>query len=97
VATLRAHVDDTKESFHLRKQSEMHIEDLHHIYGEITVHSNTEHDYLGMVMQYNKDNQSVTINMHRYISGCIKDFKQASPETILKDVSTLATDNLSNI
>jgi hypothetical protein len=94
VITVRVHVDDLKASARSNKGLEEFIEDLRKIYGEITVHRGSEHDYLGMVMCHNKDNKSVTLDMKRYISGCIDEFMKAAPGSIGKIVTTPATENL---
>ncbi len=64
------------------------------IYKEITVHRGPSHDYLGMVMTYNKKNQSVTIDMERYITESIMEFEDENPDVKLTPVVTPATDNL---
>lgn len=61
--TIRTHVDDLKVSSRSNKQLDKAIQDLTDIYKEITVHRGTTHDYLGMVMTYDKSKQSVTIDM----------------------------------
>jgi hypothetical protein len=94
VVTVRVHVDNLKASARSAKILEEFIEDLRKIYGEITVHRGCEHDYLSMVMCHNKDNRSVTLDMKRYISGCIDEFMEAAPGSIVKTAKTPATENL---
>jgi hypothetical protein len=92
--TIRTHVDDLKVSKRSKVEMEKVIEALRDIYEEITVHHGTEHDYLGMIMDYNKEAQSVTINMRKCIEDCIEEFESETPEVVLKDVATPATENL---
>ncbi len=61
VITVRTHVDDLKASSKSRQLLEDFISDLTSIYKEITVHRGPSHDDLGMVMTYNKENQSVEV------------------------------------
>jgi hypothetical protein len=46
------HVDDLKALLRSRKQLEKIIDSLREIYGEITMHTGNEHDYLGMILKY---------------------------------------------
>ncbi len=94
VITIQTHVDDLKASSRSMRQLEKFIMDLKHIYKEITVHRGNTHDYLGMVMTYDQEKQSVKIDMERYIRESIQDFEEAEPEVKLKDVATPVTENL---
>jgi hypothetical protein len=92
--TIRIHVDDLKILARSRKQLLLTIQQLKEIYGELTVNIGMEHDYLGMLITYHPDKQSVTINMKSYIEGCIEEFEQENPEIKIKTVATPATENL---
>jgi hypothetical protein len=92
--TVRTHVDDLKASSISTIQLEKLISDLRRIYGEITVHRGNEHDYLGMIMVYNKDQQSVEINMQIYFMGCLQEFEEEVTGTVFKTVNTPASEHL---
>ncbi len=94
IITVRTHVDDLKVSSKSRQLLEDFIRELTAIYKEITVHRGSSHDYLGMVMTYNKEDQSVTIDMERYIKASIIEFEDENPEVKLTDVVTPAMANL---
>jgi hypothetical protein len=64
---VQIHVDDLKVSCKDMKEILIVIKQLRKIYGEITVHEGDEHDYLGMIMTHNRENNSVRINMEKYI------------------------------
>ena len=70
------------------------IEQLRKIYDEITVHEGYEHDYLGMIMPHNRENNSVRINMEKYIEGVFDVFLMDEPDEPVKIVATPATNNL---
>ncbi len=93
--TIRVHVDDLKISARKKKQLEDTIEQLREIYGEITVHMGPEHDYLGMVLTYHPEQKQITLNMNKYVEGCLEEFELDNAE--LKIVNTPATDNLFRI
>ncbi len=76
------------------EQLEEFIKDIISIYKEVAVHRGLSHDYLGMVMTYNQNDQSVTIDTERYIKESIMEFEEENPGVNLKIVTTLATDNL---
>jgi hypothetical protein len=92
--TTRVHVDDLKISARSVKQLESTIKQLKDIYGEITVHRGMSHDYLGMLLTYHHEEQSVTVDMKNYVEGCIEEFEQEHPKIVMKEATTPATDNL---
>jgi hypothetical protein len=92
--TVRTHVDDLKISCKNMQEILLVIEQLQKIYDEITVHEGDEHDYLGMVMTHNRENNSVKINMELYIEGILDMFQMDEPDEPLKIVVTPATNNL---
>jgi hypothetical protein len=94
VVTIQVHIDDLKISSRSKKQLTNTLVAMRMIYGEIKVHEGFEHDYLGMLMSYNPEDQSIRIDMKNYVEGCIDEFKQGMPGVELKDVATPATDNL---
>jgi hypothetical protein len=69
------------------KQLNETIQQLREIYGEITVNLGTEHDYLGMLIKYNPEKQSVPVNIKSYVEG----FEDENPEINIKVVATPAT------
>ncbi len=87
-------MDDLKASSISTVQLEKLISDLQRIYGEITVHRGNEHDYLGMIMVYNKDQKSIEINMQKYIKGCLQEFEEEVTEIVFKTVNTPASEHL---
>jgi hypothetical protein len=92
--TVRTHVGDLKISCKDMQEIFLVIEQLQKIYDEITVHKGDEHDYLGMVMTHNRENNSVKINMEKYIEGILDMFQMDEPDEPLKIVVTPATNNL---
>jgi len=52
------------------------------------------YDYLGMVMEHNRESKTVKINMKKYIVETIETFQEEEPEERLKSVTTPATNNL---
>ena len=91
------HTQSIPPPFRLSKQSELTrcvIEPLRKIYDEITVHEGYEHDYLGMIVPHNRENNSVRINMEKYIEGVIDVFLMDEPDEPVKIVATPATNNL---
>lgn len=56
-----------------------------------TLHRRAEHDYLGMIMRYSNNKQSVTINMQKYVEDCIGEFVITVPEEMLKEAATPST------
>ncbi len=48
-----------------------------------------------MIVKYNRDKKNITIDMRKYIAGCIEEFQEVMPDIILrKEAHTLATENL---
>jgi hypothetical protein len=95
--TIRVHVDDLKISSRSRKQLMETIQQLQNIYKEITVHEGLSHDYLGILITYKPEEQSVTLDMKNYIEGCINEFMQENQDVVLRSIATPATDNLFKI
>ncbi len=73
---------------------EQTIEQWRAICGEIIVHWEPEHDYLGMLLKYKKDQKKITLNIRSYIKGCVEEFEQENPEQVVRVVTTPATENL---
>ncbi len=69
------------------------IQQLRDIYKEIMVHEGASHDYLVMLMTYDKQSQHATIDMEKHIEGCIRDLEEEEPGSHLKLVATPATGN----
>jgi hypothetical protein len=92
--TIRTHAYDLSASSRSTKQLEIMFIELKAIFGEITVHEEEEHDYLGMIMKYDWNKKSVQINMGECISGCVEEFKEDVPETVFKTVITPASVHL---
>jgi hypothetical protein len=63
-------------------------------YKGITVHEEDSHDYLGMIMTHNVNDQKVTIDMRKYKSDCINEFQDQEPDEKITIVNTPATNNL---
>jgi hypothetical protein len=61
------------------------IKDLKKIYGEITIHVGDEHDYLGIMMKYDRNQKKVQIYMEKYIAGCLEEFKEDVPWNYIQD------------
>ncbi len=91
--TIRTHVDDVKASSRASHQLEKVIQDFRQIYGEMTVHRGEEHDYLGMLFRYNKNQKTVSIDMRKYINGCIEEFQEAVSDIKWKEIATPTTEN----
>jgi hypothetical protein len=67
IVTIKTHVDDLKISA-VKKENMMEaVEQLRSIYREIKVHDGDVHDYLGMVMEHNRESKTVKINMKKSI------------------------------
>jgi hypothetical protein len=92
--TIKMHVDDLKISAVMKENVLWTVEKLREIYHEIMVHDGDTHDYLGMVMEHNRESNSVKINMTKYIAETIEEFAEEEPEESLKIVTTPATNNL---
>jgi hypothetical protein len=60
----------------------------------ITVHDGDIHDYLGMIMTYDREKRCVKINMEKYIENIINGFKENDLDKKIKSVTTPATNNL---
>jgi hypothetical protein len=70
------------------------IEYLKIIYKEITVHEKDSHDYFWMIMTRNIQNQTVKIDMKKYIRGCIEEFIEEEPDERMRPVHTPASNYL---
>jgi hypothetical protein len=92
--TIKTHVDDLKISAVMKENIMWTVEKLREIYHEITVHDGDTHDYLGMVMEHNRESKSVKINMTKYIAETIEEFAEEEPKESFKIVTTPATNNL---
>jgi len=95
--TIRTRVDDLKVSCKEMREILEVIKELRKIYDEITVYEGDEHDYLGMIMTHDKENNRVKINMEKYIEGIIDVILMDEPDEQLKTVATPATNNLFKI
>jgi len=93
VITIQIHVDDLKISSRSKKLLEETVDRLKKAYGEITVHYGDEHDYLGMVLSYNPQQKTITLNMRKYIEAMIHQFEQENVDEI-KIVKTPANNKL---
>jgi len=91
--TICIHVEDLKVSCKSKELLEEVVEQLRNAYGEITVHYGDEHDYLGMVLSYNPQQKTVTLNMKKYIEDMMGQFEQENADEI-KIVKTPANNNL---
>jgi len=67
---------------------------LKDIYGEVTVQQGDEHNYLGMILKYNSDQKTMTLNMRNYVQGILEQFGQDNNDEFVKIMNTSATDNL---
>ncbi len=94
IVTIKTQVDDLKVSSKTKRQIQHIINQLKEIYRELTVHEEDTHDYLGMIMEHDRDAGSVKINMRTYIENTIVGFHEEEPNEKLKDVTTLVTNNL---
>jgi hypothetical protein len=94
LVTIRTHVDDLKVSSKTKEQIQKVIKQLVDIYKEITVHEGEVHDYLGMIMEHDRETRTVKINMKKYIEDTITGITEEEPELILRHAATPATDNL---
>jgi hypothetical protein len=94
LVTIKTHVDNLKVSSKTETQIQRIIEQLREIYKEITVQIDQTHDYLGMIMEHERESGSAKINMKRYIESIIERFKEEEPHEKLKSVTTPATNNL---
>jgi hypothetical protein len=92
--TIKTHVDNLKVSSKPSEQLQKVVKELKDIYQEITVHEGGTHDYLGMIMTYDKVRKCIKINMEKYIDGILSGFHDDEPDEKIKPVSTPATNNL---
>jgi hypothetical protein len=92
--TIRTHVDDLKVSSKKRRQIQIVVDQLTKIYKEITVHEGEVHDYLGMIMEHDRETRSVRISVTKYISDTIDGFINEESGIDLKIMTTPATNNL---
>jgi hypothetical protein len=93
IMTIRIHVDNLKVSCKSKELLEEVVEQLRKAYGEITVHYGDEHDYLGMVLSYNTQQKTITLNMKKYVEEMLVQFGQENDDQI-KIVKTPANNNL---
>jgi hypothetical protein len=61
------------------------------------VHEEKSHDYLGMIMMHDVKNQSIRIDMKKYISRCIDEFINEEPDEVMRPVNTPAANYLFRI
>jgi uncharacterized lipoprotein YehR (DUF1307 family) len=94
VTTIKTHVDDTKISLKTKSEADKTVLKLEKIYKDITVSEGDTHDYLGMVMTFDREKKQVTINMEKYIKETLQGFKEFEPDESVKKVTTPATNNL---
>lgn len=71
ISTIKTHVDDVKISSKTKSEVDKTILELNNIYKEITVSEGDTHDYLGMVMIFDRKKKQVRINMEKYIREII--------------------------
>jgi len=71
MVTIKTHVDNLKVSSKAKKQIQEVIDQLKEIYKELTVNEKNIHDYLGMIMEHDREASSLKINMRTYIEGTI--------------------------
>jgi peptide methionine sulfoxide reductase MsrA len=74
MVTIKTHVDNLKVSSKAKKQIQEVIDQLKEIYKELTVNEKNIHDYLGMIMEHDREASSLKINMRTYIEGTILGF-----------------------
>jgi hypothetical protein len=76
MTTIKTHVDDLKILLKSKEQVDKVMEELRDIYQEITVSEGDEHDYLGMVMTFDRNKNQVEINMEKYILEIISGIRR---------------------
>jgi hypothetical protein len=91
---IRTHVNDLKVSSRSREMANEVIEDLKKKCKEITIHEGMSHDYLGMLITYDREKRQVKIDTEKYINDCITSFIEEEPDLKLKQVSTPAANYL---
>jgi hypothetical protein len=69
------------------------VNELKDIYQEITIHEGDTHDYLGIIITYDKVRKCTKINMGKYIEGILSGFRDDDPDEKVKPMSTPATNN----
>ncbi len=94
VTTIKAHVNDLKVPSKSKTNLDRVVKELEDIYEEIMVHEGNTHNYLGMIMTYDKEKKCVRINMEKSIEEIINVFKENEPDEKIKTVMTPATNNL---
>jgi hypothetical protein len=94
VTTIKTHVDDLKVLSKSSEQLQNIVKELKDIYQEIAIHEGDTHDYLGMIMTYDKVRKCIKINMEKYIEGILSGFRDDDPDEKVKPVSTPDTNNL---
>jgi len=92
--TIKTYVDDLKISAVEKNNITWVIDQLRIIYREITVHNGDIHDYLGMIMEHDRESKTVRISITKYILETIEAFSKEKPEERLKMVTTPATNYL---
>ena len=73
--TIKTHVGDLKISLKSKGQVDLVVNELRNIYNKITASKGDEHDYLGVVMTFDREKNQAKINMKKYIQGIIKEFE----------------------
>ncbi len=73
--------------------NQIHI-DLKNIYEEITVNEEESHDYLGMILTHDRENQVIDVDMRKYIMSCVEEFHKDEPDERICLVITPATNFL---
>lgn len=58
------------------------------------MHEKDSHDYFWMIMTRNIQNQTVKIDMKKYIRGCIEEFIEEEPDERMRPVHTPASNYL---
>jgi hypothetical protein len=91
---IRTHVDNLKVLSKEKSQIQIVVDQLTKIYKEITVHEGEVHDYLGMIMEHDRETRSVRTSMKKYISDTIDGFIYEESGIDLKITKTPATNNL---
>jgi len=95
--TMRIKVDGLKISSKSLDKLNPVVKQLKEVYGEITVHSGLDHDYLGMILSYCLEKRRISLNMKKYTVACIEEFKKENLIKNLKCFATPATSNLFQI
>jgi predicted patatin/cPLA2 family phospholipase len=85
VTTIKTHVNDLKVPSKSKTNLDRVVKELKDIYKEIMVHEGNTHNYLGMIMTYDKEKKCVRINMEKYIEEIINVFKENEPDKKIKN------------